>query len=85
MFSHQACPFLLFCLTFSTQNCKAWNNQGVGKSVCKQGLHKPDLTYFVKRLKCELTANVLANITCLLLVLQSSPLEHSQSCLSTVT
>lgn len=42
----------------------ARQNQGAGQSDCKQGLHKPVLTYFVKRSKCKLTENVLANITC---------------------
>lgn len=61
----------------------ARQNQGAGKSDSKQGLHKPDLTYFVKRLKCILTENVFSPHH-LLLALQPAPLEDFQSFLTSV-
>lgn len=53
---------------------------GVGKSARKQGLHKPDLTYFVKRLKCKLTEYF--NPHHLLLLLQPGTSQHSWSFLA---
>lgn len=53
---------------------------GVGKSARKQGLHKPESTYFVKRLKCKLTEYF--NPHHLLPVLQPGTSEHSWSFLA---
>lgn len=72
--SHCVGPFLIGI-------AGARQNQGVGKSDSKQGLHKPDLTYFVKRLKCKLTENVFSPHH-LLLASQPAPLEDFRSFLT---
>lgn len=52
---------LWLCWVFPSWNCRSLAEPGGGRSqTAKQGLHKPDLTYFVKRLKCKLTENVFS-------------------------
>lgn len=52
---------LRLCWVFPSWNCRSLAEPGGGRSqTAKQGLHKPDLTYFVKRLKCKLTENVFS-------------------------
>lgn len=65
--SHAVCsnPGSIFslwlCWVFPYWNCCSLANPGGGRrQTAKQGLHKPDLTYFVKRLKCKLTENVFS-------------------------
>lgn len=62
MFSHQA--LFSLCLNVFLIGTAWLGKTRVGKSARKQGLNKPDLTYFVKRLKCKLTENILTRITC---------------------
>ncbi|TNN88384.1 hypothetical protein EYF80_001166 [Liparis tanakae] len=66
-------------IIFCKWNSRAWQSA----SAKKTKLHKPDLTYLVKRLKCKLTGNVFASITCF--SPQSAPPEHSQARLAIVT
>lgn len=65
--SHAVCsnPDSIFslrlCWVFPYWNCCSLADPGGGRrQTAKQGLHKPDLTYFVKRLKCKLTENVFS-------------------------
>lgn len=52
---------LWLCWVLPYWNCRSLAEPGGGRSqTAKQGLHKPDLTYFVKRLKCKLTENVFS-------------------------
>lgn len=65
------------CVERSTiRTATAWQIHGGGRSrTAKQGLHKQDLTYLLKRLKCKLTENVFS-LRHLLAALGSRPIRR---------